>query len=331
LDFSWAVNTALLRVRPDLLILAELELWPNLIRLTKRRHCRIAIVNGRLSDRSFRGYQRLRPILTPVFHKLDLIAAQNVEYATRVRDLIGNEVDVEIQVTGSVKFDGTLTNRHNTATCRFKELAGITDQDVVMLAGSTQDPEEELAVATFRECSRSQPHLRLLLAPRHVTRCNDIAAMLNRVGIPWQRRTALDTQGADPQARILLIDTIGELAAWWGTSHIAFVGGSMGSRGGQNMIEPAGFGAAVCFGPNTSNFRDIVQMLLRCNGAMVVHDGSELTQFVQKCLERPEWAQSLGRAAQQLVLSQQGATERTMQLLRDLMAGSELPNSSKAA
>src|SRR6185295_99993 len=133
------------------------------------------------------------------------------------------------------------------------------------------------------------------------------------------------------QARILLIDTIGELAAWWGAAQIAFVGGSMGSRGGQNMIEPAGFGAAVAFGPNTSNFRDIVQMLLRCGGAVVVHDGSELTRFVQKCLHHRPWAESLGRQAQQLVLSQQGATDRTMQLLRDLMATSKSRIANKAA
>ncbi len=331
LDFSWAVQTALQRIRPDLLILAELELWPNLVRLAKERNCQVAIVNGRLSGQSFRGYERLRWLFAPILRQVDLIAVQNDEYAARFRKLIGDGDPQRIRVTGSVKFDGTQTDRQNTATCQLRELAGIAADDVVFLAGSTQEPEEELALAAFRECQARHPRLRLLLAPRHVTRCEDISVMLNRAGLPWQRRTSLDAQGANPQARILLIDTIGELAAWWGTAQIAFVGGSMGSRGGQNMIEPAGYGAAVSFGPKTNNFRDIVRLLLDCDGAVVVPSGGELTEFVRSCLEQPQWARSLGQRAQQLVISQQGAADRTMQLLRDLLDEPPAAVSAKAA
>jgi len=123
------------------------------------------------------------------------------------------------------------------------------------------------------------------------------------------------------EARILLVDTVGELGAWWGTAQIAFVGGSMGQRGGQNMIEPAAYGAAVCFGPNTHNFRDIVSMLLMRQAAVVVQDGQELTAFVRRCLEEPVWADELGRRAQALVLEQQGATQRTLCRLAKLLHG----------
>lgn len=331
LDFSWAVSTALRRIRPDLLVLTELELWPNLIRMAKLRQCRIAIVNGRLSARSFRGYRRFRWLFAPILRQVELIAVQGSEYAARFRDLLGKDCSTQIEITGSIKFDGILTDRRNRATCELRRLAGIQEDDVVFLAGSTQEPEEELAVAAFQHCRRRYPRLRLLIAPRHVTRCNEIALMMDRAGISWQRRTSLDAHGADPESRILLIDTIGELAAWWGTSQIAFVGGSIGSRGGQNMIEPAGFGAAVSFGPNTSNFRDIVRMLLNCDGAVVIRTGEELTRFVEDCLDNQDRAQILGMHAQQLVMSQQGAADRTIRLLQGITKRVSCPASVKAA
>jgi 3-deoxy-D-manno-octulosonic-acid transferase len=115
------------------------------------------------------------------------------------------------------------------------------------------------------------------------------------------------------------VDTVGELGAWWGTAHIAFVGGSFGSRGGQNMIEPAAYGAAVCFGPNTWNFRDIVATMLNHQAAVVVHDSGEMTEFVRHCLAEPDFAVALGDRAQSLVVGQLGATERTVAQLIPLL------------
>ena len=130
---------------------------------------------------------------------------------------------------------------------------------------------------------------------------------------------------ADPAARILLVDTLGELGAWWGAAAIAFVGGSLGRRGGQNMIEPAAYGAAVSFGPNTWNFRDIAASLLARDAAVVVRDGRQLTAFVRRCLEQPEFAAELGRRASQLVADQLGATVRTLGLLESLVKHRGLP------
>jgi 3-deoxy-D-manno-octulosonic-acid transferase len=117
---------------------------------------------------------------------------------------------------------------------------------------------------------------------------------------------------------VLLVDVVGELGAWWGTAQIAFVGGSLGSRGGQNMIEPAAYGAAVCFGPNTQNFRDVVAAMLACQAAVVVRDEAELKAFVRRCLEDPHFAEALGQQASSLVASQLGATRRTFDLLAAL-------------
>lgn len=330
LDFSWAVSAALRRVRPSLLVLAELELWPNLIRSARRQGVRVAVVNGRLSERSFRGYRRLGALLRPTLRRIDLIAAQNETYAERFRQLGARPESV--LVTGSVKFDGASTNRDNDRTRALKRSAGIDDDALVFLAGSTQEGEEAAAIETYCQLVGAHPRLRLILVPRHPERFADVATLLDQSGLPWQRRSELESQISslksqisdlrfeisDPGGPILLVDTIGELGAWWGATHIAFVGGSFGSRGGQNMIEPAAYGATVSFGPNTKNFRDIVAALLEREAAAVVQDATELTAFVRRCLEQPGYAEKLGEQARRLVIEQQGAADRTIRLLSQL-------------
>jgi len=318
LDFSWAVRKAMKRVRPNLLVLAELELWPNLIRTAKKHGARVAVVNGRLSDRSFRGYQRVRPLVARLLQSLDAIAAQNEEYAERFRQL-GARPEA-VSRTGSIKFDGAQTDRDNPQTRQLAHLAGIRPDDVVFLAGSTQDPEEQLALDAYRELAPAYPRLRLIVTPRHPERFQEVADLLERSGLPWQRRSRLEEGRREPPDRVLLVDAIGELGAWWGTAQIAFVGGSMGTRGGQNMIEPAAYGAAVSFGPNTSNFRDVVGLMLARQAAVVVADGEQLTAFVHRCLTDPRFAAELGQRARQLVLEQLGAADRTCQLLQSLMS-----------
>ena len=224
-----------------------------------------------------------------------------------------------VAVTRSIKFDGAIADRKNPATQRLAALAGILETDQVFLAGSTQEPEESLAVAVFSKLVAKHPSLRLILVPRHAERFEAVARMLEKSGLPWQRRSTLETAGLKHHSRILLVDVIGELAAWWGTAQIAFVGGSLGKRGGQNMIEPAAYGAAVSFGPNTWNFRDVVEMLLAREAAVVVQDGTELEGLVRRCLENPEYARVLGQNARTLVLEQLGAADRTVELLSSIV------------
>jgi 3-deoxy-D-manno-octulosonic-acid transferase len=321
LDFSWSVRRAMRRIHPQALVLAELELWPNLIDAARRSGAKIAIVNGRLSDRSWRGYWFLRPLVARLLRQLDLIAVQNEEYAERFRQLGARPESVH--VTGSLKFDGAQTDRHNSMTRKLAELAGFVSDDAVFLAGSTQDPEEALAVSAFCRLRSEHPRLRLVVVPRHPTRCDEVAALLDKASLRWQRRSRLETDGADRDARVLLVDTVGELGAWWGTAQIAYVGGSMGPRGGQNMIEPAAYGAAVSFGPKTRNFRDVVSLLLKQGAAVVVHDGRELEAFVQRCLREPSWAGDMGGRARQLVMQQRGATDRTLAWMASLLGSAE--------
>ena len=318
-DFTWAVRRAMWRVRPDVLILAELELWPNLIRAAKKYGASVAVVNGRLSENSFRGYRRIRPLVRPILRRLDLVAAQDESYAERFRQLGTN--DSAVHVTGSMKYDGATTDRNNPRTVELAKLAGITSDDTVFLAGSTQEPEEQAALDAYQALLEHYPSLRLILVPRHPERFDAVARLLDESGVAWIRRSQLGSDqnvGGEAYPRVLLVDTIGELGAWWGTARIAFVGGSFGSRGGQNMIEPAAYGAAVSFGPNTRNFRDIVSAMLARDAATVVADAEELQSFVQRCLKYPDYAAKLGDRASQLVSDQLGATARTVGLLAKL-------------
>jgi len=321
LDFSWAVRRAMRRIRPSLLILAELELWPNLIRAAKEGGAAVAIINGRLSERSFRGYNRLHRWLRPTLARVDLVATQNEEYADRFRAL---GIDpAKVRVTGNLKFDGAQANRDNPRTQALRELAGFSADDIIFLAGSTQEPEERLALEAFEALSHSHPRLRLILVPRHPHRFDEVAVLLGRSGVSWQRRSQLapsDNRVPPTAYRILLVDTIGELSAWWGTAAIGFVGGSLQStRGGQNMIEPAAYGVGTCFGPNTQNFRDVVEMLLASDAAIRVDSGEELTAFVRRCLEDANVASGPGARAANLVRQQQGATFRTWVLITALL------------
>jgi len=326
LDFSWAVRRAVRRICPSILVLAELELWPNLIRAVGESNAAVAVVNGRLSRHSFDGYRRIRPFVARMLKRIDLLAVQDDTCAQRFLALGASSETVH--VTGSMKYDGAQADRGNPTTCRLRRLAGFSEDDLIFLAGSTQDPEEAAALDTYIELSAAWPRLRLVLVPRHPDRFEAVARLLDASGVAWQRRSELEPDSPANAARVLLVDAVGELGAWWGTAQIAFVGGSLGKRGGQNMIEPAAYGAAVSFGPNTRNFRDIVAAMLRREAAIVVADPAELTQFVRRCLEEPKFAATLGARAKALVADGLGATERTVGLLADLVDG---PGNRRAA
>ncbi|MEZ6118992.1 MAG: 3-deoxy-D-manno-octulosonic acid transferase [Pirellulaceae bacterium] len=313
LDFSWAVKNAIRRLRPSVLVLGELEIWPQLISQCKQHQIAVAVVNGRLSEASFRGYCRLKWPLCSIFAKLDVVAAQSTEYARRFVHM--GVPSQRVHVTGSMKFDGAVTDRTNPRTCQMNNLLQRSDHDIVFLAGSTQDPEEELAVRTFLELQPLYPALRLIVVPRHQERFDEAERSMQAAGALVVRRSQLKDSDALDRNAVLLVDTIGELNAWWGTADIAFVGGSLGKRGGQNMLEPAAYGAAVSFGTNTRNFRDIVHLLLQADAAQVVANDDELTSFVERCLQDESYRQKLGKRAQALVLENRGALGRTCDVL----------------
>lgn len=316
LDFTWAVRTALARVQPGLVVLAEGEVWPNFVRLASGAGVRMAIVNGRMSPRSAARFGTLRHIARSVFARLDLVAAQTEEFRKHYATLGATEV----VATGNIKYDGVQTDRGNARTRAMGELFGVWPGETVWVAGSTQEPEERLCIEIYARARQRFPRLRLVLVPRHPERFDAVAALLAQSGLPFVRRSRLEPGLVPSSGTVILGDSMGELSAIWGLANIAFVGGSLdGKRGGQNMIEPAAYGAAVLFGPHTWNFKDTVTNLLRQQAAVQVADGAALEVEVLRLLGDAVGREKLGRAARQFVLSQQGATARTLEALAALI------------
>jgi 3-deoxy-D-manno-octulosonic-acid transferase len=313
-DFSWAVRRSLRRICPRLIVLAEGELWPNFLRAARQQRIPVAVINGRMSPRTLKRYQRLRPLSRRLFGKVDLLVMQTEHYARAVRIL--GALPESVHVTGSVKFDGVLLDRHNPRTGFLRDRLEVKDDELVWIAGSTQAPEEEIVLRIWRNLRIYHPNLRLFLVPRQKDRFNEVAQLLARSGADFARWSS----GVDLGTPIVLVDTIGELGALWGLADVAFVGGSLdGRRGGQNMIEPAAFGAAVVFGPHVWNFADTSSRLIEANAACQVADAGQLETVLRLLLEDPAERCRLGAAARDFVLRQQGATEQTIALLGQLL------------
>lgn len=317
LDFSWAVRNALQTLKPRLLVLVELELWPGLLLECSRQQVPVAIVNARLSERSFRRYRRGTWFLRPVFSRIALVAAQSQPCAERLQKL-GVPAD-RIHLTGSVKFDGVACSPQHPPTQQLRKLFQIAPDAPVLMAGSTQAPEERCILDAWQQLRRLHPTLQLILVPRHRERFDEVAELVQVAGVPLLRRSQLSHDSPTPDVGsdcVRLLDTIGELSACWGLADIAFVGGSFGSRGGQNMIEPAAWGAAVTFGPNTWNFRDVVQIFRDADACRQVQSPAELLPLIQHWLDQPLERQRIGTAAATVVRNQQGAVVTTVRLLQ---------------
>lgn len=329
LDFTWAVKAALDRVRPDLVVLAEGEIWPNFVRIASARGIKIAVLNGRMSPRSAARFRKLSWLTRGIFGRLSACAVQTDEHAAGFR-LAGAK---NVIVTGNVKYDGAASDRENPRTQNLRNLFGIGLDELVLVAGSTQDPEEEIVLGIYRRLAEKHPNLRLIIVPRQKERFQPVAELLAASGIPFLRRSQLlhpvtpsplHPFTLSPPLPIIHLDTFGELSAVWGLADIAFVGGSLdGGRGGQNMIEPAALGAAVVFGPHTWNFKDAVTRLLDAQASIQVADAGELEEAVARLLADRSGRDMLGERAQKLVASQQGATDRTLDVLESIFPDPE--------
>ena len=325
LDLSRAVRRAIRNIQPTQIVLVELELWPNFLLAADSLGIPVSLINGRLSEKSFRGYSRIRPLMSRLLKTFRALGIQTSEYADRFEQLGASPESVS--VTGSVKFDGVETNRDNGHSQKLRRLFRLQPDDVVFIAGSTQSPEERVAIGAWQTARRQFPNLRLILVPRHQERFDDVAKLVESLDLRIERRSRLaehfpsiheptPTQTAfSLEKPVLLLDTLGELSACWGLADFAFVGGSLGNRGGQNMLEPAAYGAAVCFGPNTRNFRDVVENLLARDAARVVRDENQLATQLIEWLSNPDETRWQGQRAQQFVREQSGATARTISLL----------------
>jgi len=318
-DFSWAVRRAIRRISPRLIVLAESELWPNFLRAANRAGVPVVVINGRMSPRTFGRYSKFPGLARRLlFNRVALFAVQSETYARHLRDL---GIDpARVRVTGSVKYDGVAADRDNPKTRDLAQLLGITPSDLVWVAGSTHDPEERIVLNVCSQLRLRFANLKLILVPRAPERFEEVAQLVERAGMKCVRRSRLTGEAIPPDA-VILIDTMGELAAAWGLATIGFTGGSLNnSRGGQSMIEPAGLGVPVMFGPHTWNFRDAVDGLLEVDGARLVRYEEQLHGEAARLLADASLRERIGSAARTFVHQQQGATARTLDMLDKVIA-----------
>ncbi|MDG1806540.1 MAG: 3-deoxy-D-manno-octulosonic acid transferase [Pirellulaceae bacterium] len=308
IDFSWAMQQALSRLSPDLIVLAELEIWPNLLRMAHGRSIPVAVMNGRLSEKSFSGYVKRKWLFQNTFKRIGQVLAQSADDAHRfIR--VGCPAD-RVVVTGSIKFDGALQKPNADLVETLRQALKLSPSDFLWVAGSTQEPEELMVGRIWRDLVKRFPELRLVIVPRHPHRGAAILSGLGKIGVKASLRSQ-DRGHAVEADEILIADTIGELKGWWQLCDAAFVGGSFGDRGGQNMLEPAACAAAVCFGPNTWNFKAIVRQMLTQRVAVQVASERELEALVEQWISDPEAARQLGEAAFSMVNQSCGAVKKT--------------------
>jgi 3-deoxy-D-manno-octulosonic-acid transferase len=313
-DFSWAIDRTMVSLQPQLIVLAENELWPNFLRIANQRKIPVIVINGRMSPRSQRRNQKLRWFAWHLlFKRISLFAMQTEGYADAIRSL--GVPEEKVIVSGSVKYDGAVSKDYLLKADELKSLFRIHHTEPIWVAGSTHEPEELVALQTYRKVLLEYPELRLILVPRSPDRFNAVTELIEREGFQCVRRSSLIEPIEDLSA-VIMVDTMGELTAVWSLATFGYVGGSVdGKRGGQSMIEPAGLGVPTIFGPHVWNFREAAYHLVSRNGAIQIREAKELLNAVQTLLTDQTKRHAMGVAAKQFVQEQQGATIRTMDLL----------------
>ncbi len=319
-DWSWAIKKILDSMQPNLIILAESELWPNWLKIAEKQQIPVIVINGRLSPRSFKRYRLANRLLRLlILNRVQQWVMQSEAEADRLRQL-GVSAD-KIVVSGSIKYDGAMVEPSKDELANLQELFGIQNHHLVWIAGSTHAPEEKIVVNIFRQLAVTYSNLYLILVPRSADRFQEVTELLAEARVPFQKRSELKTSAKvneiqTDKPRILLVDTIGELGKIWHLGHIAFTGGSLdGQRGGQSMIEPAAAGLPLLFGPHIWNFRDAAQRLIECGGAKIIRTEEEFYNEMVFLIDHPEIRRNRGDNSRQLVVQQQGATQRTLNVL----------------
>lgn len=318
-DITFIIRRVIAYIRPSLLIIAETELWPNLIREADKSKVPVMLINGRISDRSFKGYAFLRFMIAPILRKITLFLMQTDTDRERIIYL-GAE-DSKVRSSGNIKFDNSLfVDLSDDEKKELYSYLNIKKGEKLLVAGSTHTGEEEAVVEAFKSLKNQFNSLRLLIAPRHVERTSDIEDIVAGYNLKPVRVSELmaerDTASSE---KIFILDTIGHLKNFYSIADVVFMGGSLVRKGGQNMIEPAVFAKPIIFGPYTFNFRDITELFLRKKAALMVNDASSLKEAIASLLRDPALCKSLGERAKRIVEENRGATDITMKAIEGIL------------
>jgi 3-deoxy-D-manno-octulosonic-acid transferase len=325
IDHPLILRRTIKKMEPRLLLLAETELWPNLLRCCGRQGIPIVLFNGRISKKAFRRYLLFKFFFKECLKYISLFLMQTEEDRMRVIEIGGGSH--KTRAMGNLKFDQTFPSFTQEAMGEMAKSLGFHGKENILIAGSTHSGEEEILVILFRELKKTDPHLVLILAPRHLERLEEVEKILKKEFLLWSRRTSLP-MGADPSDHkhpdVILLDTMGELMGIYSLGTLVFIGGSLVPVGGHNPLEPLFFRKCVLFGPHMFNFFEISSRLIETGGAIQVSGKEELFSQLKTLLFDEVARKEVGERGYQFLQSHQGATERMFEEIRPYLT--DIPN-----
>ncbi|MBI3858548.1 MAG: 3-deoxy-D-manno-octulosonic acid transferase [Planctomycetes bacterium] len=307
LDFGSSVRRALRRIRPVGVVLVELEVWPNFVRRCAKENVPVAVVNGRMSERSFGRYKSWGWFFRSVFRRLSAVGVQSEVYAERLREMGAAPV-----VTGNLKYDAAIGFDAAAEERSWRGQLALGDAPV-LVAGSTHDPEERILLETYKKLRIAVPGVRLILAPRHLDRAAEVQKAVEAADLKCYKRSQISPAG--PSDGVILLDTVGELSRVYSAATAVFIGGTFCARGGQNMLEPASLGKPVVSGPSLANFEEIARTLVDAGGMRVIDNPVDLAGALAELLRDPARAREIGARSVEAVKAGRGAIDRTMDLI----------------
>jgi len=319
-DSGLCVERAVKLSRPKIFITIETELWPLLFKRLKEIGSCIVVLNGRISMKSFKGYRRIKPFMKGVLSNVDFLYMQGNDDAQRIISL-GADLG-KVVVMGNLKFDLNIPEFINP-------LPWInTINGDIFVAGSTHKGEEDIVLSAFESVKKTIPNLKLILAPRHPERFQEVEELLRKRGLNFIRRSMFSPQSSvlSPQSKdcrlpvydIILLDTIGELSGVFSIATIAFVGGSLLPYGGHNILEPAYWSKPIIFGPHMDNF-PIAKEFLRQDAALIVKDSEDMAKTIENLLKHPEKASEIGKKAKMITEGNTGAVGKALELIKGIL------------
>jgi len=313
IDIPWAVNRFLKRLQPGLIIIIETEIWPNLYLMAQRRGIPLVMANARLSERSANRYNIASDFVAQTLQRVTWVGAQSADDQRRLIEC-GANADA-VRMTGNLKFDLDVGASLHEKAMALRARWGHSR--FVLVAGSTHEDDENVVIGTFIKLLHEYPDALLILVPRHPERFGRAAQLAREAGL----MTELYSQGAacSTQAQCFVIDTIGELMTYYACGDVAFVGGSMGERGGHNALEPAALGVPVLFGPNMDNAREVAEQLITCGAAMQINGWPDFLASTKKILGDAGLRDRMGRAGRTLVEQNRGSLEETLKAIKTLL------------
>jgi 3-deoxy-D-manno-octulosonic-acid transferase len=321
IDHPFALRRVIKKIRPILLLIAETELWPNLLRSCGRKGIPIILFSGRISEKSFRGYLFFKFLFKECLKHVFLFLMQTKEDQTRIIG-IGANPD-KTKVVGNLKFDQTFPSFNQEAMANLAKSIGLQGKEAILIAGSTHPGEEEILLSLFKELRKIDSHLIFILAPRHLVRLEEVEQILEKESISWMRRTSLamnqDHQERKVLPEVILLDTMGELMSLYSLGTLVFVGGSLVPVGGHNPLEPLFFKKCVLLGPYMFHFSEISRRLVQEGGAIQANGIEDLARHMKRLLKDDRTRRDIGERGYQFLQKHRGATERVFQEIRNFL------------